>query len=1183
MATVCSPFNARLSDEIGSSNADENLDLHRACRIGDLNTIKRAYKRSPDKVNEKDEKLGWTPLYRTVICGHLEATKYLLKNDADVNSPNNLGETPLHQAADNSQYKLAQLLLDYNANANLQQNDGDTPLHHASFRGDIRMIYLLLKANADPNIQNLVFGRSALHYAVDCGHRDAVELMLTHSASIDLKDRQGKTPFDLARSEDIKSLLEEYRACLESDGEGSWKPKNQYEFSPIHVTEFNDSDKENDNSLLASALSHSTSVHALSNMTSSMTPRKGGSARKSKSRIELNISDCSPLKENTSISNGIPLLRLGSDIKLEESNGLTDANVSNSNTSNPNKENLPSAKDDSTTMSDLKASKSPDLRISMVDTDFKYSPDQSEDESDKVEKLNDEEQEQQISVITYSQDGESNVSNLSDDIIHGFAVDEEAVAKDFQSKSGLSEQLRHEVMLDLSGLKGSSKSRKAKNQNKSQLYPSYNQWQTKESQKQGQAAHHKSFDLTLGSSSKSIEFYNSQNRSNIEFKNVSQNVSALTHDSSDLEFPVTLSEKELFSSQTEMAKVNEKIQEISEINDKLSLIMQSSSANTSKAEENIKLISMKDLKEHVNLNFDGDVSGLSALSIGAQKSQQFVDDDDEGEILEVKEDVKVVVDDEEEDQFCQNISSVFVGEVLDETFDEEFQVELSESNPEYYFGNVDFAKSRLAFNLSNFENPSRGGGKVCRSVNNQVLDLSKEQLQELAKRPQKHSQSTTTVDTADTSQQEYSSESRSPNLITPRGITTSDAISKRTLSLKSNLTIEIPVDKYQKSQESNRSVSEREIPTSARCRSGRSRRERSKQPSEERDHSIPAIEENLKPMNSGRASARNSSARSSMKTPLFMKGREGNSFFLNSPSPLKTDRNLERNNVSSRDFKSNNLSKLRSSGKKDSCTLADIQEEFKGLNDVKLVSNDLTSPRFQRNIDQRSFTEKSRTQLSARSGIYPWLASINMQIYHSLLTEGDLDDLDYLIQRMHSEKPIKDAELKRLGIKKPGHRARIIVKLEEDAGLIPKKKQFRNTLGVRSSFSKVKKPAPQSRGISCCNLPQTVPSFIRIPTLREWLAEINLEKFEQAFIDAGYDDLELVLCQMNSSTPFSSYILKTQIGIERNSYRNRIIHKLEGDIYKLNEELMTMQRDDNGIILEGEDPNLPACNKCIIF
>jgi hypothetical protein len=113
----------------------------------------------------------------------------------------------LHQASDNSQYTLVQLLLEYEADPNAQQNDGDTPLHHAAFRGDIKMLRILLQNSAEVNKVNYMFGRTPLHYAADCGHIDAVRLMLEYGGDTGLTDRQGKTPLDLAMTDELKDLM----------------------------------------------------------------------------------------------------------------------------------------------------------------------------------------------------------------------------------------------------------------------------------------------------------------------------------------------------------------------------------------------------------------------------------------------------------------------------------------------------------------------------------------------------------------------------------------------------------------------------------------------------------------------------------------------------------------------------------------------------------------------------------------------------------------------------------------------------------------------------------------------------------------------------------------------------------------------------------------------------------------
>ncbi|OMJ81487.1 hypothetical protein SteCoe_18055 [Stentor coeruleus] len=199
------------------ANPYTSIDLQTACRMGDLSSIKQAHQSCPSKINEKDSGLGWCPLYRTVICGHFEATEYLLKQGADPNIPNNLGETPLHQAADNSLYSMAELLLKNKANPNYQQNDGDSPLHHAAFRGDLKMVELILKSAGDPNLHNYMFGRTPLHYAVDCGHADCVKTMLQYGADSSLRDKQGKNAMDLCTSIEISNILRQFtRISLES-------------------------------------------------------------------------------------------------------------------------------------------------------------------------------------------------------------------------------------------------------------------------------------------------------------------------------------------------------------------------------------------------------------------------------------------------------------------------------------------------------------------------------------------------------------------------------------------------------------------------------------------------------------------------------------------------------------------------------------------------------------------------------------------------------------------------------------------------------------------------------------------------------------------------------------------------------------------------------------------------------
>ena len=182
-------------------------EIQRACRLGDLDLLKAAIDKCPGGINESDSKLGWTGLYRSVICGHYNTSEYLLLSGAEPNLKTKMGDTALHQAADNKQYQLAKLLLKYKADPDMQQNDGETPLHLACFKGDSDMASILLQNHANPNIQNHTFGKSPLHYAVDYSYISIVTMLMQYNASPDIKDKHGKTSKDIARTSEIQILL----------------------------------------------------------------------------------------------------------------------------------------------------------------------------------------------------------------------------------------------------------------------------------------------------------------------------------------------------------------------------------------------------------------------------------------------------------------------------------------------------------------------------------------------------------------------------------------------------------------------------------------------------------------------------------------------------------------------------------------------------------------------------------------------------------------------------------------------------------------------------------------------------------------------------------------------------------------------------------------------------------------
>lgn len=103
------------------------------------------------------------------------------------------------------------LLLKAGADPNIHNDRGQTPLHCANGYNSIAS---LLKAGANPNQQDNQ-GKTPLHYAAKIGlDKKSMNLFLESRAKLDILDKQGKTPLDIAIDNDNK-----YIECFFTDNQ----------------------------------------------------------------------------------------------------------------------------------------------------------------------------------------------------------------------------------------------------------------------------------------------------------------------------------------------------------------------------------------------------------------------------------------------------------------------------------------------------------------------------------------------------------------------------------------------------------------------------------------------------------------------------------------------------------------------------------------------------------------------------------------------------------------------------------------------------------------------------------------------------------------------------------------------------------------------------------------------------
>eukprot|EP00358_Blepharisma_japonicum_P005978 CAMPEP_0202944826 /NCGR_PEP_ID=MMETSP1395-20130829/5718_1 /ASSEMBLY_ACC=CAM_ASM_000871 /TAXON_ID=5961 /ORGANISM="Blepharisma japonicum, Strain Stock R1072" /LENGTH=137 /DNA_ID=CAMNT_0049644101 /DNA_START=910 /DNA_END=1320 /DNA_ORIENTATION=+ len=115
-----------------------------------------------------------------------------------------------------------------------------------------------------------------------------------------------------------------------------------------------------------------------------------------------------------------------------------------------------------------------------------------------------------------------------------------------------------------------------------------------------------------------------------------------------------------------------------------------------------------------------------------------------------------------------------------------------------------------------------------------------------------------------------------------------------------------------------------------------------------------------------------------------------------------------------------------------------------------------------------------------------------------------------------------------MGIKKPGHRVRVLALLEDEV------LRMRKSLAEPSNFN-------------CCAAPiasQVISSTYHGKNIENWLDELSLGFLIRNFRDSGYDDLDHIWMLMNSNYPITEDVLKNDIKIDKLGYRHRILAKL---------------------------------------
>jgi ankyrin repeat protein len=218
----------------GADTARPSRLLHDALDSDKLEIVKLLFKHGAD-INTKYERK--TLLHKAISDNKVDAVKLLIESRANIDAADDNNKwTPLHWAVsgggsstnrDERRLEILEILLKAGANANAPDKDNSTPLHFAVKRlheqAEVSAVKLLLSYGANPNMID-IRGNTPLHDAVEyIGSTqqykiETVKMLVQAGTRLDARNKDNKTPLQIARDQDMSQTRDAIINLLKSHG-----------------------------------------------------------------------------------------------------------------------------------------------------------------------------------------------------------------------------------------------------------------------------------------------------------------------------------------------------------------------------------------------------------------------------------------------------------------------------------------------------------------------------------------------------------------------------------------------------------------------------------------------------------------------------------------------------------------------------------------------------------------------------------------------------------------------------------------------------------------------------------------------------------------------------------------------------------------------------------------------------
>ena len=148
-------------------------------------------------------------LFRACKKGKLTSVQWLIEKEGiNKNEKDKYNDAPIHIASKNGHLSIVQYLIEkQNVYKDIVGRYGKTPLHYACQKGHFNVVEYLISKGADIDAKD-EDEWGLLHYASFNGRTDIVQYLVSKGANKNTKSKSGRTPYDLAKKEEIRNILE---------------------------------------------------------------------------------------------------------------------------------------------------------------------------------------------------------------------------------------------------------------------------------------------------------------------------------------------------------------------------------------------------------------------------------------------------------------------------------------------------------------------------------------------------------------------------------------------------------------------------------------------------------------------------------------------------------------------------------------------------------------------------------------------------------------------------------------------------------------------------------------------------------------------------------------------------------------------------------------------------------------